>query len=80
MNRERITHAPDARVFVRHILALEAIGWRVVGFQPSIAGDEPALWCVTIERTDKNASMTAIQEDPEVALEELVRYTRVDAR
>lgn len=80
MSRPRVTHAPDARLFVRHILTLEAIGWRVVGFLPSVAGDEPALWRVTIERTDEGASMTATDVDPEVALEELVRYTRADAR
>jgi len=65
---------------VSHIIALEVTGWHVVGFRPSIAGDAPALWRVTIERTDENASMTAIEVDPEVALAELVRYTRADAR
>ena len=71
--------APDARPFVHHIIALEAIGWRVVELRPSIAGDAPALWRVTIERTDENASMTATEVDLDVALAELVRYTRVDA-
>ena len=71
---------PDAPSLVRHIIALEAIGWHVVGLRPSIAGDEPPLWRVTIERTDENASMTATEEDPEVALAELVRYAQADAR
>jgi hypothetical protein len=77
---ERIIRPPETRLFVRHILSLEAIGWRVVGFRPGVSGDEPALWRVTIERVDDGASMTASDEDPEDALEDLVRYTRADAR
>jgi len=76
---KRSARASRARPLVSHIIALEAIGWHVVGLRPSITGDEPALWCVTIERTDENASMTATEEDPDVALAELVRYTQADA-
>jgi hypothetical protein len=75
---ERGPRAFYACPFVHHIIALEAIGWHVVEFRPSIAGEEPALWCVTIERTDQNASMTTTEVDLDVALAELVRYTRVD--
>ncbi|HWO21937.1 MAG TPA: hypothetical protein VNO30_24390 [Kofleriaceae bacterium] len=64
---------------VRHIVELEAVGWRVVGLRPSRTGDEPALWRVTIERYDENASMTVVEAEPDVALAELVRYTRADA-
>jgi hypothetical protein len=64
---------------VRHIVALEAMGWHVVGLRPSITGDEPALWHVTIERYDESASMTMTDVDPDVALAELVRYAQADA-
>jgi len=76
---ERGLRGPYACPFMHHIIALEAIGWRVVELRPSIIGDEPALWSVTIERTDENASMTATEVDPDVALAELVRYTQADA-
>jgi hypothetical protein len=64
---------------VRHIVELEAIGWHVVGLRPSRTDEESALWRVTIERYDENASMTVVEADPDVALAELVRYARADA-
>ncbi len=73
------TQAPNARPLVRHIVALEALGWHVVGLRPSSSGDEPALWRVTIERYDENASVTMLEADPDVALAELVRYAQADA-
>lgn len=79
MSGKRSARDSRARPLVRHIIALESIGWRVVGLRPSITGDAPALWRVTIERTDESASMTATEVDPDVALAELVRYTQADA-
>ncbi len=71
--------ASHARPLVGHIVALEAIGWHVVGLRPSCSGDEPTLWHVTIERHDEGASMTMVDADPEDALAELVRYAQADA-
>ncbi len=65
-----------ARTHVDVIAALEAIGWRVTELRPSI---DHALWHVTIERVDRVASMTVTAPDPDVALEELARYTASDA-
>ena len=42
-------------------------------------GHAPALWRVTIQRYDENASMTMVEADPDVALAELVRYAQADA-
>ncbi len=64
---------------VCHVVALEALGWRVVGLRPSGTGDEPALWRVTIERYDESATMSVTDEDPGVALAELIRYAHADA-
>ena len=64
---------------VRHIFALEAVGWRLVGLRPSIDEDGPSLWRATIARYDQSASMTITETDPDVALAELVRYARADA-
>jgi hypothetical protein len=75
----RTGRAPDASLLVRHVVALEAIGWHVVALRPRTTGDEPPLWRVTIERYDEGASITLIDADPEVALAELIRYVRADA-
>jgi hypothetical protein len=75
----RAGQAPDARLLVRHIIALEAIGWHVVALRPRTTGDEPPLWRVTIERYDQGVSITLTEADPETALAELVRYARADA-
>lgn len=64
---------------VGYIVELEAAGWHVIRLRPSI-GDEPVLWRVTIERYDESASMAITEADPDVALAELVRYARADAR
>lgn len=69
----------DQLPLVRHIVALETVGWRLVGLRPSIDEDGPALWRATIARHDQNASMTITEADPDVALAELVRYARADA-
>jgi hypothetical protein len=70
---------PHARSLVRRIVELEAIGWHVVRLRPSTTGDAPALWRVTIERYDENATMTMTEADPDAALAELVRYAQADA-
>ncbi len=74
-------HRADSHALphVRHIVELEAIGWHLVRLRPRGTGDEPALWRVTIERYDENATMTMVDENPEGALAELVRYAQADA-
>jgi hypothetical protein len=57
------------RSLMSHILALEALGWHLVGFGPDVSGDAPPLWNVTIERTDRDAFMTASDVDLDVVLE-----------
>jgi hypothetical protein len=65
---------------VRHIVELAAIGWHVVGLRPSRTDDPPpALWHVTIERFDESATMSIVEDDPDVALAQLVRYAQADA-
>ena len=68
-----------ARSFVRHIIALEAIGWRIVELRPSVVGDEAPLWHVAITRVDLDASMAVAEVDLDIALAELVRYASADA-
>jgi hypothetical protein len=63
---------------VAFISALDALGWRVTKIRPEGEEDNP-LWHVTIERVDLAAYMTAITLDPDVALEELIRYAAVDS-
>ena len=70
---------PRACPLVRHLIALEAAGWRVVELRPSVSRGEPALWRAAITRVDLDASMTVSATDPEVALAELVRYASADA-
>src|SRR5689334_19195722 len=67
-----------ARPHMAMILALDAVGWRVTKIQPPIDRDL-GLWCVTIDRVDFVASMTVTAPDPDMALEELARYTAADA-
>ena len=74
-----LEQAPDARSLVRRIFELEAIGWHVVRLRPSTTDEASALWRVTIERYDENATMTITEADPEAALAELVRYAKADA-
>lgn len=69
----------NAHPLLRHIVALAAIGWRVVELRPSIYEGEAELWYVTITRVDFGASLTVTEADPDVALAELVRYAQVDA-
>ena len=76
---KRLHKDPPAPSLVHRIVELETIGWHVVRFRPIRTGDEPALWRVTIERYDENASMTLVEEDPDAALAELVRYAQADA-
>jgi hypothetical protein len=64
----------------RHLIALDAVGWRVVEIRPPISRDEGALWHVAITRVDFVASMTATAPEPDVALAELVRYASADGR
>ena len=65
---------------MRHIVELAAIGWHVVGLRPSRTDDPPAaLWHVTIERYDESATMSIVENDPDVALAQLVRYAQADA-
>jgi hypothetical protein len=73
-----VKHAEQVPL-VRHIVALEAVGWRLIGLRPSIDEDGPSIWRATIARCDQNASMTITEADPDVALAELVRYARADA-
>jgi hypothetical protein len=70
---------PRADQLVHHILALEAIGWRITQLRPSVAGDEPPLWRVAITRFDLDASMSASAVDPADALAELLHYASADA-
>jgi hypothetical protein len=74
--RRRLT--PDARI-VSHVVALDALGWRVVELRPSSIDGEVTLWRVTAERLDRDASMHMAAEEPDVALAELVRYASADA-
>lgn len=76
---DRKRPAPRALPLVRHLLALEALGWRLVRLQPSGAEAEATLWRATIERYDEGASMSITEADPDVALGELLRYARADA-
>jgi hypothetical protein len=70
---------PHTRSLVRRIVELEATGWHVVRLRPSTSSETSALWRVTIERYDQNATMTITEADPEAALAELVRYAKADA-
>lgn len=71
-------HTPDARI-VSHVVALDALGWRVVELRPSLIDGEVALWRVTAERVDLDASLHMTAADPGVALAEIVRYASADA-
>lgn len=71
-------HTPDARI-VSHLVALDALGWRVVEFRPSFIDGEVSIWRVTAERVDFDASMRMMAADPAGALAELVRYASADA-
>jgi hypothetical protein len=71
--------APPTRSLVRSIVEFEAIGWHVARLRPSTSGEASALWCVTIERYDQNATMTITEANLEAALAELVRYAKADA-
>lgn len=75
----RTIRRPDEpeRPHVATIGALGALGWHVTEIRPD--RDDPALWRVTITRYDGNLSMTLIDADPDVALEELARYAATDA-
>ena len=70
---------PQAAQLVDHILALDAVGWRIAELRPSPGGNDPPLWRVSITRFDLNASMSASAADPEDALAELLHYASVDA-
>ena len=63
-----------------HLLALEALGWRVVELRPTSTTSRPAIWRAAILRTDLDATMSVSAPDPAVALAELVRYASADAR
>ncbi len=68
---------PREQTHLSVIAALEAIGWRVTELRPAI---DHEMWRVTIERTDFAVTMSVTATDPEVAFEELARYTAVDAQ
>ena len=67
------------RPHVTTIVALGVSGWYVTEIRPDISANEPVLWRVTIERYDQSMSITLTEADPDVALEELARYTAADA-
>ena len=72
--------APHHCLLVHHVLALRATDWHVIELRPS-GTDELALWRVTIERYDQAMTMTLRDvEDPDAAIEELLRYVQADAR
>lgn len=72
--------APHVRWMARQGLALNAAGWKVTEADPGSAGPL-MLWRVTIERYDQEMTMTLRDAlDPEVALEELLRYVQADAK
>ena len=83
--RSYVTHrhgpaVPPASPLVRHGIALEAAGWHVVEVRPS-GTNALALWCVTIERYDQAMTMTIRDAiNPDVAIEDLLRYAQVDAK
>ena len=68
---------PKAQTHLSVIAALDAIGWRVTELRPSV---DHAMWRVTIERTDFAVTMSVTAADPDVAFEELARYTATDAQ
>ena len=72
-------HGPRPAPLAHHIVALDAIGWRVVELRPSRTDGEITLWHVAITRVDLDASMTATATEPEAALADLVRYASADA-
>ena len=78
---KRAGQDPHALPLVRHIFALEALGWHLVRLQPSGTGAEveATLWRATIERHDEGVSMSVTEADPDIALGELLRYAQVDA-
>jgi hypothetical protein len=78
---KREGQAPQAHSLARHIVALEAAGWHLVGLRPSITGADAgaAVWRATIARYDENASISVTDAEPDVALAELVRYAQADA-
>lgn len=63
-----------------YIAALEPVGWRVVEIRPNLTDGTAALWRVTIERHDRNVSMTVTEANPDEALAELTRYAQADAK
>jgi hypothetical protein len=71
-------HTSDADI-ASHVVALDALGWRVVELRPSLIDGEVSLWWVTAERVDLDASMRMTATDPAGALAELVRYASADA-
>ena len=71
-------HTPDVRI-LSHVEVLDALGWRIVELRPSRIEGEVALWSVTVERVDLDASMCMTAADPVVALAEIVRYASADA-
>ena len=70
---------PHVRRHVRHIVALQRVGWRVTEIRPDFIGGSPALWHTTIARRDDDASITVTTADLDDGLEELVRYAKADA-
>lgn len=70
---------PDPRIHphVATLIALGRLGWHVTEIRPD--RDDPVVWRVTVTRYDKDMSMTLLEADPDVALEELARYAAADA-
>jgi hypothetical protein len=77
MDRVLRRHTPDAHI-VGHVVALGALGWRVIELRPSLIDGEVSLWRVTAERVDLDASMSMTAADLAIALAELVRYASAD--
>jgi hypothetical protein len=75
-----LDRAPHLCSMASHGLALDAAGWKVIEVRPSSTAPL-VLWRVTIERYDQAMTMTLRDtSNPDVAIEELLRYVQVDAR
>ena len=74
---QRGHHPADPRPHVAALLELAALGWHVTEIRPGRSA--PVLWRVTIKRYDESVSITAMEADPDDALDELIRYATIDA-
>jgi len=76
----RVLHHPplDAEI-VGHVIALDALGWRITEIRPGLINGDVSLWRVTAERVDLDASINMAAANPASALAEIVRYASADA-